>query len=127
MHTALWMLVNVPLLISDHVGYFQEYKLHRSEGQKPSSALIRENIVTALLMQISVNPILGYYLHSHWMGMGMKSVNSSLPNWQDIYVTMLIGYVFNDIAFYVTHRLFHTKALYFLHKQHHQVCVWVYM
>jgi len=120
MHTVLWMLVNIPLLISDQHGYFQEYKLHRSDGQKPSASLIRENIITALIMQVSVNPILGYYLHTHWVDMGMQSVAALLPTWQDIYVTMLFGHIFNDLAFYVTHRLFHTKALYFLHKQHHQ-------
>lgn len=120
MHTVLWLLVNVPLLMCDHFGFFQEYKLHRTEGQKPSASLIRENIATAILMQITVNPILGYYLHSHWQSMGMKSVMASLPSVQDIYKTMIIGHVFNDVAFYCAHRLFHTKALYFLHKQHHQ-------
>lgn len=120
MHTAVWFLVNVPLLLCDNFGYFQQYKLFRAPGQKPSFTLIRENIATALLMQATINPILAYYLHDHWVSLGMQPLAATLPRWQDVFASMLCGYVFNTVMFYLTHRMFHTKALYFLHKQHHQ-------
>ncbi len=34
-------------------------------------------------------------------------------------MTFLISFIWFEIWFYATHRLFHTKALFFIHKQHH--------
>eukprot|EP00605_Chrysophyceae_sp_TOSAG23-4_P002540 GSChrysophyteH1.ASY1.ANO1.2805.1 assembled CDS len=118
-HTILWSLVNGPLLYFDAHSLMQEYKLHRTEGQKPSKAMIRENVLTAVVMQVLVNPVLGYYLHAHWSHLGLLSMHAPLPTVQDIFTSLLIAHTFNDVFFYITHRAFHSKALYFLHKQHH--------
>ena len=118
-HTLVWCLVNLPLLFFDYNNMMQEYKLHRTVGQIPSDKKIRENIITSLVMQFIVNPLSGYYIFEYFQKWGMLSVTADLPAVGAIIKTLLISHLFENIMFYITHRLFHTKALYWLHKQHH--------
>ena len=120
MHSLQWVLTNVPLLYLDATSSLAEYKMHRADGQKPSGGLMKEGLLTAAIVQLVLNPVLGFYLHTHWASLGLKSMRSSLPPVKDIFISLLIAHVFNDVFFYVAHRLFHSKSLYFLHKQHHQ-------
>lgn len=104
----------------DYYGYFQERKLYRNESSlKPNKKLIIETIVGAIVNQFIAFPAVSYYAYPGFLYFGLKPLDSTLPSVVEVFYTMICGHVFNDIFFYFTHRMFHSKALYFLHKQHH--------
>lgn len=37
----------------------------------------------------------------------------------NVVTTVVVGFVLNELWFYASHRMLHTKALYFIHAQHH--------
>jgi sterol desaturase/sphingolipid hydroxylase (fatty acid hydroxylase superfamily) len=119
-HIFMWTLCTVPFYIFDSYGYFREYKLHRSKGQTPSASLINDTFFTAAVSQLVTSPLLAYFIYPVFLYFGLKPLHAELPPLVDILQTYCIAFFFNDTMFYYTHRILHTKALYFLHKQHHK-------
>lgn len=118
-HTAIYLLCNVPFMIFDSYNMYQEYKLHRNDNALPTPKLINETLVTAFVSQALTSPILSYFTYSLFVAGGMTSNLSALPNWKDQVLHLAIAHLFQDLLFYITHRAFHSNALYWIHKQHH--------
>jgi methylsterol monooxygenase len=77
-------------------------------------------VIAASISQLIVNPVLTYYLYPVFQYFGFLALDAPLPSYTELFLTYSGGFVFNDIMFYLAHRTLHSKALYFLHKQHHQ-------
>ena len=119
-HLIVYLALNVPFGLCDYYGWMQDYKLHRNESSlRPSRKLITETIIGAAANHFVAFPLLIYLAYGGFQALGAQAVDAPLPSTQEIFVSMIYGHLFNDVAFYFTHRAFHTKALYFLHKQHH--------
>lgn len=83
--------------------------------------LVRKMLFEAFISQIVTGPILAYFLYPVFQWFGMPAFSSALPSFPHIVKQLMIGHVFNDVLFYITHRTFHCKALYAtFHKQHHE-------
>lgn len=51
----------------------------------------------------------------------MYDFEAPLPPVPALIKTFIVGHIFNDVLFYLTHRLAHCKSLYIpVHKQHHE-------
>lgn len=116
-HLVVYLTMNVPFGLCDYFGWLQDWKLHRNESSlRPSRKLIVETLIGAAVNHFLMFPALIYV---SFQALGQQPVDAPLPSIADIFVAMVYGHLFNDVAFYFTHRAFHTKALYWLHKQHH--------
>jgi sterol desaturase/sphingolipid hydroxylase (fatty acid hydroxylase superfamily) len=82
------------------------YRLPFGKGQ-----LTRELIAVLLVLSYGVVPT-ALNLQAGRIRMGDAGVVNTLA-------TFCILFVFNEVFFYVSHRALHTRALYFLHAQHH--------
>lgn len=119
-HTVVYISLNVPFGVMDYYSLMQNKKLYRNETSlSPNKKLIIETIIGAIVNQCIAFPAVSYYTYPGFLHFGLKPLDSVLPSVQEVFFTMCCGHVFNDIFFYLTHRMFHSKALYFLHKQHH--------
>lgn len=119
-HTGIYILCNVPFFIFDTYGFFQQYKLHRTKGQIPTASLIQSTVLEAAISQFVVDPVLVYFLYPSFQYLGLLALNAPLPTYTDLCLTYCYGFLFNDIGFYLAHRTFHSKTLYWLHKKHHK-------
>ena len=97
------------------IGNYIETKTHCDRAVK----LIIETLLGAAVNHFIAFPLLIYLAYGGFQALGAKSVDAPLPSILDVFISMVYGHLFNDVAFYLTHRAFHTRALYFLHKQHH--------
>lgn len=118
-HTAIYLMCNIPFFLMDKYNWYQEYKLHRNEHALPTEKLITETLVTAFVSQAITSPVLSYLTYSLFKSGGMTSNLSPLPGLQEQFFHLALQHLFQDIVFYITHRAFHSKALYWIHKQHH--------
>lgn len=119
-HTLLYMALNAPFGFLDYWGIWQQRKLYRNgTSLSPSKKLIIETLIGAGVNQFLAFPAVVYYLYPTYLYFGLKPLDMALPSVSEVFLTMVCGHIFNDVTFYLTHRMFHTKALYFLHKQHH--------
>lgn len=119
-HTILYVSINIPFGYMDYHGLMQDRKLYRNDSSlRPNKKLITETLIGACVNQFVAFPLVSYYGYPLFQKLGMKSLDVGLPSVSDVFWTMVVGHVFNDVFFYLTHRMFHSKALYFLHKQHH--------
>jgi sterol desaturase/sphingolipid hydroxylase (fatty acid hydroxylase superfamily) len=121
-HVVTYITINGTFAVYDHYGYYQEFKLSRKPYMAPKKGLIVKALLEAAVGQLVLGPIGAYYLlFSVFKKYGMLDFNSPLPTPLSIFTTFCIAHLFNGIAFYFAHRLFHTKALYAtFHKQHHE-------
>jgi sterol desaturase/sphingolipid hydroxylase (fatty acid hydroxylase superfamily) len=118
-HAGIWLLCNVPFLVFDKYGHFQQYKLHRVSHQIPTSKILTKTFIEAGISLFVTTPILTYFMYPAFVSCGLTALDAPSPPLLDIYTTMLVGHIFNDVFFYFTHRMFHSKELYWIHKQHH--------
>ena len=118
-HLITYLACNIPFGLCDYNEWLANFKLYRNEVLWPSRKLIIQTLVGAAVNHFIAFPGLIYLAYPYFIALGAQSVSAPLPSMTEIYLSMIYGHVFNDIFFYTTHRLFHTKALYFLHKQHH--------
>ena len=61
-----------------------------------------------------------FYLYPAFVSLGMSDFDAPSPAMRDLFVTFVKAHIFNDFAFYFTHRLAHTPWIYQrIHKKHH--------
>ena len=83
-----------------------------------------ENILedyTKILPKVIRNLLISYPIFSFMEYYLFMIDNIKKNNYKHYTITYIfLWYVFSDLLFYIVHRLFHTKKLYFLHKIHHE-------
>ena len=120
-HTIFYVLFNSIFFTFDLLKLCQQYKLNRKKHQIPTRALLLRTLVEAFISQIILTPVLAYYVQPVFVHYGMLDLASPLPAPKAIATALVIAHLFNDFAFYFTHRILHHKAIYqYVHKQHHE-------
>jgi sterol desaturase/sphingolipid hydroxylase (fatty acid hydroxylase superfamily) len=115
-HEILYSLNTILLL---EPTWAAPYKIQRRPGQAAPAALTRKAIIKSLASHLTVQPIVLYMLYPIFVSFGSK-LRSPLPEFFNSVGLLAICQLSECFLFYVTHRAFHTPALYSFHKQHHE-------
>jgi len=119
-HTGTYVLCNGFFYIAEHFGWLIEYKFQRKPYQIPSTALIRRTLLEAAVNQLVTGPPVVWFFFLAFKYFGMPSMSTQLPHWLTVLGSFALANFINDIGFYFSHRLVHSKFLYAkIHKQHH--------
>jgi len=117
-HSLVFWSVCGFLLSCDKYGWLQQYKLPRNASQSTPpecvSTLIRKLLIEHFVSQ-PFTVYLGWYAF-HYMG---SNFTEAIPSWPRAFCLFSLCSFFNDLFFFSSHRLLHTKALYKYHKKHH--------
>ena len=117
-HTFVYLTNNFFWQACDSYGWLSAYKLERKPYMIAKPKLMKKMAFEAAVSQMVTGPIIAYFLYPMFLWFGMPELDSVLPQFGGIMKQLMIGHIFNDVAFYCTHRLFHTKTLYrMFHKQ----------
>lgn len=120
-HIVCYAAINGMFGYFDMNNIFQEYKLPRKPYMVPTKAMIMKCLSEAALGQLVINPIASYYAYKYARDKGiMLAMSAPLPPVHELAIIYFCGHIFNDIGFYLAHRMFHSTLLYAtFHKQHH--------
>ena len=102
-------------------GYLRRYKMERKPHLQPSDDLVRGLQLHNVFAQLLGGPILTYFLLAPaFAWCGMHSMDAPLPSTPTMALTFVTAHLSNDLGFYATHRLGHTRLFYRFHKKHHE-------
>ena len=75
-------------------------------------------VLGGLANQLVIQPLTIYYLWPVFVWFGSPSPRAPLPGFYSLAGSYLVCVVFNEVFFYTSHRILHTRALYSkFHKQ----------
>ena len=116
-HTVMFIVAALPFVLCDQWGWLQQYKLPRKTSTSLlhwalAKEMVSNHIVTSPLAALIAYPMFRYF--------GMPNIVEA-PDLDIVHLvrTFLIAHFLNDVGFYVTHRILHTKYFYSFHKKHH--------
>ena len=121
LHSVLYFGVN-GLLFADP-GFLRPYRIERSAHQMPSKDLLRQTLVSGAVGRFVIeHPLVWYVLYELMVRIGgMPSMHSQVGDCRAVGAILCAARLFNDVAFYGSHRALHHPALYGrFHKQHHR-------
>jgi len=92
----------------------------RKSAEVPAPALITALYKEAFVNHFITSPIAAFGLYSVAAFCGTPSAAAPLPPLPSLLILFAAAHGFNDVFFYATHRMLHSKLLYKrFHKQHH--------
>jgi sterol desaturase/sphingolipid hydroxylase (fatty acid hydroxylase superfamily) len=96
------------------------FKIERTSTQWPGKELILTTLKKGLLSHLTLQPLAAWFGFGLLKDRGALSTNGELPFFQLVVQFAAIQFVEN-LTFFLTHRMLHTRVLYALfHKQHHE-------
>ena len=118
-HFVICFGLNGFYLLADKYNLLPQYKVPRTPQQVASSALVTEAIQASLFDQFVFYPLLCYLVYPSF-ATNRAIVSDDLESFWSVYKFIFAYNIFNEIFFYLNHRMFHSNALYWLHKRHHE-------
>jgi sterol desaturase/sphingolipid hydroxylase (fatty acid hydroxylase superfamily) len=120
-HSGTFVLFFGGITIFDDVlGWMTPYRFHRKDHEIADASLFSKLHLESFINHCITTPLVAYGLYPATTYFGTPPASSALPDWSYLAVVFCGAHLFNDVGFYWTHRIFHTKALYkTFHKKHH--------
>eukprot|EP01046_Picozoa_sp_COSAG06_P029134 COSAG06_NODE_2681_length_6459_cov_3.199528_3_plen_352_part_00 len=121
LHSALYFGVNGVLYSEPE--FLRPYRIERSVQQLPSKELLQQTLLSGAVGRILIEPLLVWFLLYELLVQvgGMPAMHSLVGDWSDVAAVLFAARLFNDVAFYWSHRALHHPSLYGrFHKQHHR-------
>eukprot|EP01061_Rhynchopus_euleeides_P040348 TRINITY_DN693_c0_g1_i1.p1 TRINITY_DN693_c0_g1~~TRINITY_DN693_c0_g1_i1.p1 ORF type:complete len:322 (+),score=113.76 TRINITY_DN693_c0_g1_i1:71-1036(+) len=106
----------------DMAGFFQDYKLYRTEAMRnPVSRYVRMWVEAAVGMTLGFYVIPSLYEYFDFENTVLSGKNADpIPDFLTVAACYSFSKVFNTVVFYWVHRIFHHELLYApFHKHHH--------
>ena len=86
----------------------------------PTRELLNKTFVEAFINQCVTGPVIVYFVYTLFVYFGMPSLTAQPPSFLQLCYGFAVAHVFNDVFFYLSHRIVHHKSIYgYVHKQHH--------
>ncbi|KAI8894344.1 hypothetical protein BC833DRAFT_605239 [Globomyces pollinis-pini] len=109
----------LPYVICDHIPYFRQFKLQPDKTISDERWWYCFRHVMFYQFTVQFLMLCGFYPAA--MALGMEFIQTPMPDWSEIAVSVLFFIVVEDFCQYFLHRALHWGPLYkHIHKMHHE-------
>lgn len=116
-HELFYFGSYIPFLIADFIPSLRKYKVQQEKPNTWSSYLKCLKYLVIVHFVVQWGMMLVFKPVVLWLGL---EVNTPLPKWSTVAVTVVASFILEDMYFYFVHRLLHYGPFYrYIHKKHH--------